>query len=147
MLRLEECNDPGILLVHSQPTSPQYIREIEEWYDTEHGPARLRLGNEYFANGCRLRSLSDTTSWLAMYEMQSLSAGMQDPYTSLRAKRSLREQEIFRGKLEVKSRQFLRLLAEKGSTSRAADMVYVIWFETNYGEEQIGEWYYDVREA
>lgn len=147
MLTLEKCNKPGILLVLTRPTSLGYVSEIEDWYDTEHGPARLRLGKEYFSRGCRFRLVSDSsTAWLAMYEMRSLSAGARDPYTSLRANRSLREQEIFRGKLEVRSRRFLRSLADSGSTSRTADMIYVISFEASGREMQLGEWYCNVRE-
>src|SRR5947209_3311599 len=107
MTALSQCDAPGILLVLSQPTSPRYEQTFHDWYDTEHGPARLKLGDEYFSNGNRYRTADKTPIWMGIYDMQRLCMGASHAYTSLRKRRSKREQEVVRKALKVFSRQFL----------------------------------------
>lgn len=109
MSTLENCHEPGVLLVLSRPRLPEYLPEVHAWYDTEHGPARLRLGKKYFLNGYRYKSL-ENDSWLAIYDMNDLTAGSDKAYTRLRENRSRREQDVLNHKSHALSRQFLRLL-------------------------------------
>ena len=142
MSALSQCHDPGILLVLARPTLPRYLTDFHDWYDTEHGPARLKLGDDYFSNGYRYKSKAKDTTWLAIYEMKRLSAGIDHAYTSLRERRSLREQEIFRNKLIVLSRQFLRLQATSGSSAAPpARLCCVSFCVDNYAAEAVDPWY------
>ena len=113
MSSLGSCHSPGILLVLSQPRSPAYLADFHDWYDTEHGPARLKLGSEYFLNGYRYRAYDDDI-WLAVYDMKNLAAGADKTYTTLRENRSPREKDVLFNKTNVLSRQFFQLLSQSG---------------------------------
>lgn len=125
MFTLENCHEPGVLLVLSRPTSPEYLPEVHNWYDTEHGPARLRLGKKYFLNGYRYKSLEDDR-WLAIYDMNDLTAGSDKAYTSLRENRSRREQDVLNHKSHALSRQFLRLLSRPVASSGPAKNICLV---------------------
>ena len=113
---LAQIDEPGILLVLAQPTRPEYSQAFHEWYDTEHGPARLKLGKKYFLNGLRYRTEDKIPIWLASYDMPKLSMGADPKYTSLRENRSKREQAVLRKANNVMLRQFLRLVSKSGHT-------------------------------
>lgn len=136
MSTLENCHEPGILLVLSRPTSPEYLPEVHAWYDTEHGPARLRLGKQYFSNGYRYKSLEDDT-WLAIYDMNDLTAGSDKAYTRLRENRSRREQDVLDHKSHALSRQFLRLLTKSTESSTPAKIIYLARLSVPAGVENI----------
>lgn len=142
MSALSQCHEPGILLVLAKPTSPRYLLEFHDWYDTEHGPARLKLGDEYFSHGYRYKSRDKDTVWLAAYEMKRLSAAADPAYTKMRENRSHREQEIFRHKLMVLSRQFLLLDTVSGaSTGRSAELCCTSFYVENKAARAVSSWY------
>lgn len=142
MSDLSQCHESGILLVHAKPTSPGYLSDFHDWYDTEHGPARLKLGHNYFSNGYRYKSRDKDTIWLAMYEMKKMSAGADPVYTALRENRSPREREVFRRKLLVLSRQFLRLEAVSGSCVGPSAKLCCISFSVRSNTAQtVSSWY------
>jgi len=143
MSALSQCHEPGILLILAKPTSPRYLSAFHDWYDTAHGPARLKLGDEYFSNGYRYKSRDEDT-WLAVYEMRRLSAGADPAYTTLREKRSLREQDMFRHKLNVLSRQFLQLEAIWGFSAGPSARLCCISFCVEKAAQGISSWYYKV---
>ena len=58
----------GILLVESQPSSPDAAAEYHEWYDRTHLAEILAI--EGFVSARRLESL-DGTSFLALYEIDT----------------------------------------------------------------------------
>jgi hypothetical protein len=68
----------GLLFVYSDPgTIPE--TEFNDWYDNEHGPARLTVPG--ISAGYRFRALDgQAPPWLAYYEMQSgvLGGGLPD---------------------------------------------------------------------
>lgn len=143
---LESCHEPGILLVLSRPRSPEYLNDIHEWYNTEHGPARIQLGDEYFLNGYRYKAIDDDTTWLAIYDMRRLSAGSEKPYTTLRENRSLREQQVLRHKIENLSRQFLRLVRQTGTAEEPAENICVVTFNVSMEDANlVDSWYSQVR--
>lgn len=145
---LEDCHKPGILLVLSRPRSLQFLDDIHEWYNTEHGPARLRLGDKFFLNGYRYKATDDDTTWLAIYDMQKLSAGTEKPYTFLRENRSLREQQVLQYKIENLSRQFLQLVKLAGAAEKPAQSICVITFQVNREYATLVDaWYSQVRET
>lgn len=142
MSGLDQCDEPGILLVLAKPTSSQHLSDFHNWYDTEHGPARLKLGKGYFSNGYRYKSRNEDSIWLAVYEMDRLSAGADPAYTTLRENRSLREQDMFEHKLSVVSRQFLQLQAMKGCSAKPSVRICIVNFcvESDAAQD-VGTWY------
>lgn len=148
MSQLSQCDVPGVLLVLSKPKAPEYLQDFHNWYDTEHGPNRLKLGNEYFSNGFRYKSISSIeTTWLAIYDMKRLSAAAEKTYTSIREHRSERERVVIRDKVNVMSRQFLQTVAETGTApSEPAAMICVIFMEVLETDEvPTCTWYSRVR--
>jgi len=129
MPELSEYHEPGILLVFSHPNSPRYLQDIHHWYNTEHGPARLKLGLDYFLNGYRYKTLDEDATWLAIYDMKRLSLATDPAYTTLREHRSEREQEVLKNKVTMLSRQFLKLILQTNETSDPARTVCCIVFE------------------
>ena len=60
----------GLLFVYTDPGSSGPVTEAEyhDWYDHEHGPARLKVPG--LVGACRYQALDDLTPrWLALYEL------------------------------------------------------------------------------
>lgn len=149
MATLSDCHEPGILIVLSQPRSREYLADIHEWYNTEHGPARLRLGDEYFSNGYRYKTSGEDATWLAIYDMRRISAGADKKYTILREKRSAREQVILNTKNNNLSRRFLRLILKSGdslvSNTPAKFLCHIAFHAPRKESDRVIDWYKDVR--
>ncbi|KAI0180760.1 alpha/beta-hydrolase [Hypoxylon sp. FL1284] len=104
---------PGMLYVTMQPKPGLPIQQFHEWYNNEHGPTRLRLP-KIFSNGLRYQAAdSKEPSFLAVYDVTSMSHLETETYTSLRANRSPREAETI-GQVDVK-RYFWDLASTKES--------------------------------
>ncbi|KAI1769932.1 alpha/beta-hydrolase [Hypoxylon cercidicola] len=105
--------NPGMLYVTMQPKPGLPIEQFHEWYNNEHGPTRLRLP-QIFSNGLRYRAADEKEpSFLAAYDVTSMSHLGTENYTSLRANRSPREAETI-GQVDVK-RYFWDLVSTKES--------------------------------
>lgn len=60
----------GLLFVYSDP-GPVPMAEFDDWYDNEHGPARLTVPG--VSAGYRFRALDDKAPrWLAYYEISAI---------------------------------------------------------------------------
>ncbi|XXG96372.1 hypothetical protein Hte_002654 [Hypoxylon texense] len=106
-------SNPGMLYVTMQPKPGLPIAQFHEWYNNEHGPTRLRLP-QIFSNGLRYRAADEKEpSFLAVYDVTSMSHLETETYTSLRANRSPREAETI-GQVDVK-RYFWDLVATRES--------------------------------
>ncbi|KAK2043347.1 alpha/beta-hydrolase [Colletotrichum somersetense] len=82
---------PGLLYVTMQPKPGLALEQFHEWYNNEHGPTRLRLP-QIFTNGLRYRANdAKEPSFLALYDVTSMSHLETPTYTTLRANRSARE--------------------------------------------------------
>ncbi|KAK2016365.1 alpha/beta-hydrolase [Colletotrichum eremochloae] len=82
---------PGMLYVTMQPKPGLALEQFHEWYNNEHGPTRLRLP-QIFTNGLRYRANdAKEPSFLALYDITSMSHLETPTYTTLRANRSARE--------------------------------------------------------
>ena len=102
---------PGILYVTMQPRPELPAEQFHEWYNNEHGPTRLRIP-QIFANGLRYQATDGKEpTFLASYDVTSMSLLETETYTSLRANRSPREAETI-GKVDVK-RYFWDVVASK----------------------------------
>ncbi|KAI1492810.1 Alpha/Beta hydrolase protein [Biscogniauxia mediterranea] len=92
---------PGILYVTMQPKPGLSLQQFHEWYNNEHGPTRLRLP-QIFTNGLRFQATDgQEPTFLAVYDVTSMSHLETETYTSLRANRSTREAETI-GQVDVK---------------------------------------------
>lgn len=142
---LSTCHQQGVLLVLSRPTCPRYEQEFHDWYDTEHGPTRLKLGEEFFTNGYRYKTRGHNPIWLAIYDMPKLSLATTQKYTSLRKYRSRREQEVFRKALTVLSRQFLRQTHVSGMDAGPATAITCVALNVHReSAKEVSQWYQKV---
>lgn len=92
---------PGMLYVTMQPQPGLSLDQFHEWYNNEHGPTRLRLP-EIFTNGLRYKATDGLEpTFLAAYDVTSMSHLETETYLTLRANRSPREAETI-GQVDVK---------------------------------------------
>ncbi|KAF9874429.1 hypothetical protein CkaCkLH20_07992 [Colletotrichum karsti] len=106
---------PGMLYVTMQPKPDLALEQFHEWYNNEHGPTRLRLP-QIFTNGLRYRANDGKEpTFLASYDVTSMSHLETPTYTTLRANRSSREAETI-GQVDV-TRYFFDLVIERHAPS------------------------------
>ncbi|HLH84723.1 MAG TPA: hypothetical protein VKV38_15795 [Trebonia sp.] len=100
----------GLLFVYSDP-GPVPAAEFHDWYDNEHGPARLTVPG--ISAGYRFRALDgQAPPWLAYYEMRS--GALDSPeYKALAASASAREKSIM-SSLAVLDRRVYELISDSG---------------------------------
>lgn len=104
---------PGILLVTMDPKPGLPPAAFHDWYNNEHGPARLRLP-QIFPNGFRYKAAArDQPAYMAVYDVTAMSHLETETYTALRANRSPREASTI-AQVDVK-RYFYHLLYTKQS--------------------------------
>ncbi|KAF2455715.1 Alpha/Beta hydrolase protein [Lineolata rhizophorae] len=97
---------PGILYVTMQPRPSLAPARFHDWYNNEHGPARLRL--PFVANGFRYRATDlaprgvaaspADPEWMAVYDVADMAALATEPYARLRGPpaKSARETDVMR---------------------------------------------------
>ncbi|KAK5629281.1 hypothetical protein RRF57_004996 [Xylaria bambusicola] len=104
---------PGSLYVTMQPKPGLPLEQFHEWYNNEHGPTRLKLP-QIFTNGLRYQAKDgEEPTFLATYDVTSMSHLETETYTTLRANRSPREAETI-GQVDV-TRYFWDLVHTKQS--------------------------------
>jgi hypothetical protein len=103
----------GLLFVYTDP-GPVPADEFHDWYDNEHGPARLTVPG--ISAGYRFRALDDQAPhWLAYYEMKP---GVLDSpeYKAIGAAASEREKSVM-SRLATLDRRVYDLISDDGSRS------------------------------
>ncbi|KAK0815572.1 hypothetical protein LTR75_003860 [Friedmanniomyces endolithicus] len=84
---------PGYLAVAIQPGSNTDEEAFHHWYNTEHGPLRLRL--PFILTGDRYKAADDQKpGWSAVYDVSDLSMLDKRIYTRLREERSQQEKKV-----------------------------------------------------
>ncbi|KAF8155462.1 hypothetical protein B0H34DRAFT_713316 [Crassisporium funariophilum] len=85
--------DTGLLFVFGECGPKVTEEEFNDWYNNEHGPARLTVPG--FSNAIRYKATdSRTPSWLALYDLASPAVVSSDGYKSLASKASDRERAL-----------------------------------------------------
>jgi len=132
----------GLLFVYSDPgTIP--VPEFNDWYDNEHGPARLTVPG--ISAGYRFRALDgQAPPWLAYYEMK---CGVLDSpeYKALWAAASAREKTIM-SSLGTLDRRVYELISDSGSPDSSAAPAVVLAVSLSVPptmEDDLAAWYAD----
>ncbi|KAE8154820.1 alpha/beta-hydrolase [Aspergillus avenaceus] len=74
---------PGLLYVTMQPRDSLPAAQFHDWYNTEHGPLRLRL--PFVSNGFRCRATDGLDpEWLALYDITDMAELTRETYLALR---------------------------------------------------------------
>jgi len=132
---------PGLFVVLSQPKATWSLDEYHDWYNTEHGPLRMRLG--CFQVGCRYRSRGlDPPVWIAAYDLSMLSGLDERPYTALRETRSAREQFILDEGLDLLDRRIYKTISSRGKSDGPSPVITVVTFVIQKDlVDQLHAWY------
>ncbi|KAE8357275.1 Alpha/Beta hydrolase protein [Aspergillus caelatus] len=74
---------PGLLYVTMQPRDSLPAAQFHDWYNTEHGPLRLRL--PFVTNGFRYRAVDGIEpEWVAPYDITDMVELTRETYLALR---------------------------------------------------------------
>jgi len=131
----------GLLFAYSDP-GPVPAADFNDWYDNEHGPARLTVPG--ISAGYRFRALDDQAPpWLAYYEMKS--GALDSPeYRALAASASAREKSIM-SSLAALDRRVYELISDSGAASEEPPpVVLAVSMSVQPGmEADLAAWYAD----
>ena len=131
----------GLLFAYSDP-GPIPAAEFNDWYDNEHGPARLTVPG--ISAGYRFRALDEAAPpWLAYYEMKS--GALDSPeYRALAASASAREKSLM-SSLAALDRRVYELISDSGAASEEPPpVVLAVSMSVQPGmEADLAAWYAD----
>ena len=131
----------GLLFAYSDP-GPIPAAEFNDWYDNEHGPARLTVPG--ISAGYRFRALDEAAPpWLAYYEMKS--GALDSPeYWALAALASAREKSIM-SSLATLDRRVYELISDSGAASEEPPpVVLAVSMSVHPGmDADLAAWYAD----
>ncbi|KAK5130458.1 hypothetical protein LTR08_002022 [Meristemomyces frigidus] len=133
-------NGPGYLAVAIQPGPKTDDAAFHEWYNTEHGPLRLRLpfistGDRYKAND------SQRPDWSAVYDVTDLAYLDKRIYTRLREERSKREKSVM-GTFESLDRKIYRTVSTRGDFEGPAPVQVAVSMRVNEADlDDYNKWY------
>ena len=144
--KLSAHRGPGFFCVLSQPSDSLPVDEYHHWYNTEHGPARLKLHN--FSTGFRYKSRGlEPPVWLACYELERVSGLMEPQYTILREKRSERERHVL-NRMKYMDRRIYTDFSSRGiDRSPAPVLLAVKMYVKTERVDEVDRWYEEVRRA
>lgn len=138
----------ALLYVLSEPKPSLALAEFHDWYDNEHGPLRMQL--PFIHNGFRYIAADFLKpTWLATYDLASVS-NMQDPsYTRLRETRSKREAQLVENELDILDRRVYEQLLSSRSpqpdqSSPAPILISITLKITPDDRDEVVRWYKDV---
>ena len=130
----------GLFYVYTEPGSVDEA-EFHDWYDHEHGPARLKVPG--FRSVDRYRALDDQKPpWLALYELDSPEVIDSAEYKALAAEASDRDKSVGAG-LATLDRRIYEQISEDGSLAdSAAPVVLAVAMSVPEGTEaDLAAWY------
>ncbi|KAM3418219.1 hypothetical protein BST61_g4221 [Cercospora zeina] len=133
---------PGYLAVAIQPGKDTDESAFHEWYNTEHGPLRLRL--PFIETGDRYSAADgQTPEWSAVYDVSDLKWLEERIYTRLREERSKREKAVL-STFESLDRKIYSLVsvrgeAPKGGAAKATMAGSLVVNEEDW--EDLCKWY------
>ena len=130
----------GLFYVYTEPGSVDEA-EFHDWYDHEHGPARLTVpgvGSAY-----RYRALDEEKpSWLALYELESPAVVDSPEYKALSANASDRDRSVAAG-LATLDRRVYEQVSEDGSPAgRPTPVILAVAMSVpEESEDDLAAWY------
>ena len=114
----------GLFYVYTEPGSVDEA-EFHDWYDHEHGPARLAVPG--FGRACRYRALDgEKPSWLALYELDRPDDIDSPEYKALSANASDRDKAVAAGLATLDRRVYEQISDDGSPAGRNPDPAPVI---------------------
>lgn len=135
-----KMNGPGYLAVAIQPGWNTDEEIFHDWYNTEHGPLRLRL--PFIETGDRYKAADEQKpQWSAVYDVSDLSWLDKRIYTRLREERSLREKAVM-ATFESLDRKIYSLYSTRGESRGPAPVTASMSMRVSEADlEDFDKWY------
>jgi hypothetical protein len=130
----------GLFYVYTEPGSVDEA-EFHDWYDHEHGPARLTVPG--FGPAYRYQALDgEKPPWLALYELDRPDVIDSPEYKALSANASDRDRSVAAG-LATLDRRVYEQISEDGSpVGRPAPVILAVAMSVPEGsEDDMDAWY------
>jgi hypothetical protein len=121
---------PALLFVYTDPgpsgaSGPVAEAEYHDWYDHEHGPARLKVPG--LVHACRYQALDDLTPrWLALYELSGPEVLDSAEYQAVVAGGSDREKFIMSHLATLDRRIYTQLSDDGLDTGGPAPVILAV---------------------
>jgi len=130
----------GLFYVYTDPSSVDEA-EFHDWYDHEHGPARLTvpgIGRAY-----RYRALDgEKPPWLALYELDRPDVIDSPEYKALGANASDRDKAVGAGLATLDRRVYEQISADGSPAGRPAPVILAVAMSVPEGsEDDLAAWY------
>ena len=142
---LADLAAPGLLYVTTQPGANVPIEEFNDWYDTEHGPLRVR--QSLFENGYRYKSRDEPPFWLGSYDVKNLSGMLKPEYAQLQEHRSQRESVLLKRLGHLDRRVYVPFSSRGNAKSPAAVILAVTMYVKDDKVDDVDKWYEEVSET
>ena len=127
----------GLFYVYTEPGSVDEA-EFHDWYDHEHGPARLTVPG--FRGALRYRALDDQKpTWLALYDLDSPEIIDSPAYKALGAQASDRDRSVAAG-LATLDRRVYEQISSDGSDPGPVILAVAMSVPAS-AEEDLAAWY------
>jgi len=127
----------GLFYVYTEPGSVDEA-EFHDWYDHEHGPARLAVPG--FRGALRYRALDDQKpTWLALYDLDSPEVIDSPAYKALGAQASDRDKSVAAG-LATLDRRVYEQISSDGSGPGPVILARAMSVPAS-AEEDLTAWY------
>ena len=130
----------GLFYVYTDPGSVDEAK-FHDWYDHEHGPARLAVPG--FGRACRYRALDgEKPSWLALYELDRPDVIDSPEYKALGANASDRDRAVG-ARLATLDRRVYEQISEDGTAAGGpAPVILAVAISVPEGsEDDLAAWY------
>ncbi|KAK3065909.1 hypothetical protein LTR53_017901, partial [Teratosphaeriaceae sp. CCFEE 6253] len=133
---------PGYLAVAVQPGPDTQDEAFHHWYNTEHGPLRLRL--PFIPTGDRYKAADDQRpTWSAVYDVSDLSWLDQRIYSRLREERSKQETKVM-GTFESLDRKIYSTVSTRGDFAGPAPVQLAVSIRVKEADsDDFNAWYED----
>ncbi|KAI5369629.1 Putative alpha/beta hydrolase-1 [Septoria linicola] len=131
---------PGYLAVAIQPGKDTDETAFHDWYNTEHGPLRLRL--PFIETGDRYKAAdSQQPEWSAVYDVSDLTWVNKRIYSRLREERSKREKNVM-STFESLDRKIYSLVSVRGDSKGPGPHTLAGSLRVNESDwDDLSKWY------
>src|ERR1700733_7565219 len=108
---------------------------FHDWYDHEHGPARLAVPG--FGGARRYRALDDQRpTWLALYELDGPGVVDSPEYKALAGRASARDKAVSAGLATLERRVFEQISEDGSPVGRPAPVILAVSLSVPAESEQ-----------
>jgi hypothetical protein len=130
----------GLFYVYTEPGSVDEA-EFHDWYDHEHGPARLTVPG--IRGALRYRALDDQKpTWLALYDLDGPEVIESPSYKELATRASERDKSVAAGLAVLERRVYEQVSDDGAAAGRPAPVILTVALSVPAAaEDDLAAWY------